>query len=66
VEGVVNSPGTFVVLTPGKGTLAVKVVGPKSEAKVEVKVRGPFLNSSACAEPVIIGLCRRAQTGSMT
>lgn len=37
VEGVVNQAGTFVVLTPGKGTLVVKVVGPKSEAKVEVK-----------------------------
>jgi hypothetical protein len=33
----VGQAGTFVVLTPGKGTLVVKVVGPKSEAKVEVK-----------------------------
>jgi len=36
VGGVVNSPGKFRVDTPGRGVLAVKVVGPSNEAKATV------------------------------
>jgi len=37
VEGVVGNPGLFTVLTAGRGKLEVKVVGPKNDAKVDVK-----------------------------
>jgi len=39
-EGVVNQLSQFQVATPGGGRLEVKVVGPKSEAKVNVVQNG--------------------------
>jgi filamin len=41
VEGIVNETSEFYVINPsGKGKLEVKVFGPKSEAKVQIKDLG--------------------------
>jgi len=41
VEGVVNTPGEFIVEKPVPGNLEVKVEGPVDDAKVEVKETEP-------------------------
>jgi glutaredoxin len=40
VQGVVNELSNFTVATPGRGKLEVKVVGPASTAKVNIKNNG--------------------------
>jgi len=40
VQGVVAQPADFVVETPGRGKLEVRVEGPKSTAKVNIKNDG--------------------------